>query len=369
MWLKLQVLNQQKSKTSVHLLQQQFFDYKMDPNDSIAAHITKVETLSKQLKELGSEQSETAIITKILCSLPSSYRNVISAWDSTSKDQRTVNELTARLLKEEALLKQWESGISKQDALLAKGKRKFKQNHKTSIEDKKKKSNCGYCKRRGHWWRECRKRLSEVGKESNDHVNVSATKQASSAFSAELKKISEKPNDNWYLDSGATEHMTSRRDWFTTFEPILNKSHSIRLGDNHEVFAKGKGTVTIHAIVGNEWTPHQMLNVLYVPELKKNLFSIGATTDKGVECRFKGNRVTLWKDNVLKIVGILQAAIKDITNVDSIEVDEFFCEGCAYGKNHRLPFKKDDKKRAELPGELIHADVCGPMSTPSVGKS
>ncbi|RWS05910.1 gag-pol polyprotein-like protein, partial [Dinothrombium tinctorium] len=65
----------------------------------------------------------------------------------------------------------------------------------------------------------------------------------------------------------------------------------------------------------------------------------------------------------------VQAAIKDITNVDSIEVDEFFCEGCAYGKNHRLPFKKDDKKRAELPGELIHADVCGPMSTPSVGKS
>ncbi|RWS00085.1 uncharacterized protein B4U79_15835 [Dinothrombium tinctorium] len=196
MWLKLQVLNQQKSETSVHLLQQQFFDYKMDPNDSIAAHITKVETLSKQLKELGFEQSETSIITKILCSLPSSYRNVISAWDSTSKDQRTVNELTARLLKEEALLKQWESEISKQDSLLAKGKRKFKQNDKTSIEDKKKKSNCGYCKRRGHWWRECRKWLSEVGKESNDHVNVSATKQASSAFSAELKKISEKPNDN-----------------------------------------------------------------------------------------------------------------------------------------------------------------------------
>ncbi|RWS00084.1 hypothetical protein B4U79_15836, partial [Dinothrombium tinctorium] len=202
--------------------------------------------------------------------------------------------------------------------------------------------------------------------------------------------------------------MASRRDWFTTFEPILDKSHSIRLGDNHEVFAKGKGTVIIHAIFENEWTPHQMLNVLYVPELKKNLFSIIAATDKGVECRFKGNRVTVWKDNVLKIVGIrvnsklnkllqtethfeanttddsltswhnrlahvnirtVQAAIKDITNVDSIEVDEFFCEGCAYGKNHRLPFKKDDKKRAELPGELIHADVCGPMSTPSVGKS
>lgn len=46
--------------------------------------------------------------------------------------------------------------------------------------------------------------------------------------------------------------------------------------------------------------------------------------------------------------------------------EENFCDGCALGKMHRLPFKQR-KDRSRNTGELIHADVNGPMSTVSMG--
>ena len=46
-----------------------------------------------------------------------------------------------------------------------------------------------------------------------------------------------------------------------------------------------------------------------------------------------------------------------------------FCEGCLFGKSHRLPFTKDPKKRETVPGALIHADLCGPMEIKSLGGS
>lgn len=44
---------------------------------------------------------------------------------------------------------------------------------------------------------------------------------------------------------------------------------------------------------------------------------------------------------------------------------DHFCQGCTYGKHHRLPFPIGGRTRAKKTGELIHADVCGSMSTPS----
>uniref|UniRef100_A0ABD2WMS0 Integrase catalytic domain-containing protein n=1 Tax=Trichogramma kaykai TaxID=54128 RepID=A0ABD2WMS0_9HYME len=61
--------------------------------------------------------------------------------------------------------------------------------------------------------------------------------------------------------------------------------------------------------------------------------------------------------------------VKQFLNVCGIKTfdDEIYCDGCAYGKQHRLPF--GNRERAEKPREIIHSDLCGPMSTESIGKS
>lgn len=42
------------------------------------------------------------------------------------------------------------------------------------------------------------------------------------------------------------------------------------------------------------------------------------------------------------------------------------CEGCIYGKMHKLPFPKTTW-RAKEPLELVHADIWGPSRTHSLG--
>lgn len=46
-----------------------------------------------------------------------------------------------------------------------------------------------------------------------------------------------------------------------------------------------------------------------------------------------------------------------------------FCEGCVYGKQSRNTFPINKSWRASTCLELIHVDVCGPMSIESFGGS
>lgn len=85
MWTRLESLYELKNATSKHLLLQKFFEYKMD--DSTVAHVAKIEEMARQLEELGHKQERITLVTKVLHSLPSSFRNLISAWDSVPKQE------------------------------------------------------------------------------------------------------------------------------------------------------------------------------------------------------------------------------------------------------------------------------------------
>lgn len=48
--------------------------------------------------------------------------------------------------------------------------------------------------------------------------------------------------------------------------------------------------------------------------------------------------------------------------------EDFTCEACVYGKHHRSSFENREEKSTKC-GEIIHADVCGPMEENSLGGS
>ncbi|UYV74915.1 hypothetical protein LAZ67_12001794 [Cordylochernes scorpioides] len=217
MWKKLSTIYVLKSETNKYLLQQRFFEYKMNPNDNIATHISKVETLAQQMKDL--------------------------AWDSVSSEEKTLENMTARLLKEESLQDHWDSsGNFKPDNALvtfSKFKRNLtasnkQQQHQQSIKDKKKNTHCGYCKKKGHWWKECYKRKEE----QKGQQPSSSSRDDSCAFSAETSAFLAETKDSWIADSGATDHMTFRREWFSTFEEIPEGVHPVCLGDGKKIYAK-----------------------------------------------------------------------------------------------------------------------------------
>lgn len=75
----------------------------MDPVGSMAGHISKLENLSKQMKQLGKSMSQSMLITKILMTLSKTYIHFYSVWDSML-DAKNFENLTSRLMVEEARL-------------------------------------------------------------------------------------------------------------------------------------------------------------------------------------------------------------------------------------------------------------------------
>lgn len=96
-----------------------------------------------------------------------------------------------------------------------------------------------------------------------------------------LKDISfEKDNNSWYQDCGATQHMTFHREWMTNFTK-LDEPVTIVISDAIKLQGTGIGDVELEAFDGNKWYEVVLKDVLFVPKMTFNLFSVTQLLDKG----------------------------------------------------------------------------------------
>jgi len=93
----------------------------------------------------------------------------------------------------------------------------------------------------------------------------------------------------WYLDCGASFHMTDDKSLFSTLEDKDLKMH-IKMGDNERYSVSGVGTVYFQRENGALIT---LTVVKYVCGLKKNLVSIVMLEGKGYDVVFSKRKVFL----------------------------------------------------------------------------
>ncbi|KAK9722236.1 hypothetical protein QE152_g19782 [Popillia japonica] len=112
MWMRLKTIHEQRSAVNKIALKQQFFYYKMLETDTVAQHISKIETMAQSLADVGEPVGAIDKIAKTLGSLLLKYGSFITAWDSYDENKQTFDNLTARLLKEEQRLAQGDETTS-----------------------------------------------------------------------------------------------------------------------------------------------------------------------------------------------------------------------------------------------------------------
>jgi hypothetical protein len=107
MWIQLLLHYDKRATTTVHGLQKKFFDLKPVAGKGIRSFLSEVNNVNDQLRELDLSKAfeEDALISKILSSLPSDFLYFNSAWDNTSEAEKTLLNLSERLIKEEDKLK------------------------------------------------------------------------------------------------------------------------------------------------------------------------------------------------------------------------------------------------------------------------
>ena len=70
-----------------------------------------------------------------------------------------------------------------------------------------------------------------------------AIEEARSDFLLQGSEIDHQTSDLWYLDTGATNHMTGQRNFFTTLDELADDF--VKFGDNSRVEIKGCGSVVV----------------------------------------------------------------------------------------------------------------------------
>ena len=151
-----------------------------------------------------------------------------------------------------------------------------------------------------------------------------------------------------------------------------------------------------------------MKEVLFVPELKKNLLSRYALDAKGMRVAFIDGQVIMWpKGNTIDDVVVIGEQERGLYKLkghpeqalvhDTVEPSEIWhrrlahmhyralplaskiveghlemqaktdgvCKGCAKGKNTKKTFPSRKSKEKGI-FEIIHSDLCGPMSSNSL---
>ena len=104
-------------------------------------------------------------------------------------------------------------------------------------------------------------------------------------FSLIACMVSSEMGSGWYLDSGATFHMTGNKEIFSSLEGKHLQMH-IEMGDDGRYSITGIGTVTFQRQSGKAFL---LKDVIHVLGLKKNLVLVTMLEDRGYDVSVKEN--------------------------------------------------------------------------------
>lgn len=363
---------------------------RLDSCESMQSYVNQVIDTSQKLKKTGFDISEEWIGSLLLAGLPGKYSPMIMAIEHSG------TTISTDVIKTKLLDMAEDSCNTGAGGAFAAKQNKYKKGSGNNID--KSKVRCYRCKALGHYMNKCPK---------NDKNDNSGDKK-SSALSAVFLSGNFNQTD-WYIDSGASVHLTSRKDWLENVQEDVNMKE-IMVANKSTVPVICSGDIQLKSIVNNKEHNIVIKNAMYVPELTTNLLSVNQLIKNGNRVFFKEEICRIFDSNnkliaeaescnnvyrlkynkeqqgmaSLAVTGSVlhrrfahinykdlnmmhQGAVEGLTCSGKLSCDEL-CEVCCEGKQARLSFKNTGN-RAKSRLEMVHADLCGPMEVPSLAGS
>ncbi|XP_028966619.1 uncharacterized protein LOC114828079 [Galendromus occidentalis] len=212
---------ERSSKQRLDSLVEQFYRLQKDDSEDMITHIATLQKLFMDMnlelkKHHQNELSEIMLTLRIMSTLGKEYNSFRDVWDTIPAGEQTVNLLIEKLCNIEK-----RDSVPTEQAFVASRKqllpsKKYEANKKDKSVEKRKKFPCRKCHQLGHWARECTSVKDVMPK----------TGFLAHALGA---AVDVRESTRWICDSGATCHMTPRREYFKTIE-IFQTPKRIQLG-------------------------------------------------------------------------------------------------------------------------------------------
>ncbi|KAK4389523.1 Retrovirus-related Pol polyprotein from transposon TNT 1-94 [Sesamum angolense] len=153
------------------------------------------------------------------------------------------------------------------------------------------KGNCYNCGKPNHMAKDCRlpkKNQAHVSEVRSVPIDLGELNLSAVVFEANLV---DNPRE-WWIDTGATRHICSDKEMFSTYTPINGKK--LFMGNSATSNIVGIDNVVLKMTSGKELT---LIDVLHVPDIRKNLVSGSLLVKSGFRLVFESNKFVLTKNS------------------------------------------------------------------------
>ena len=418
-WNRLRSLYEGSQKAGRIYLKRQLFSMEMKEGANVLHHCNEVLNIHAKLVSIGARMEDEDVAICLLRSLPKSFENVVLHVEMSNADLKTqevIKVLTNEHVKR-AGEKKTVSAKSDDDGVKA-----FNAEPDRRV--------CSYCGKTGHLVDRCWTKNKLDGRKSNRFGGKRANQvsrdrdfdsddDSSFAFtvSMECRVASDSVKTGmWAIDSGATHHICNDKSKFVTLDEGNHGDLVVANGTKTKIL--GLGTVHERVLLpSGQVRDLQVVDVLYVPTVAKNLMSIPKIQKSNkFQVVFDGSRINVFTKKSKQVVAtadfadgiywlrvcpqeaksaMLVAGSKSVSilhermghastpvlrqlldksmvkdaDLASSSPGVPVCHGCQQGKMVQKPFKSNSDKRKYGAFELIHLDICGPMEVESIGGS
>lgn len=385
---------------------------KLTDSGSMEKYINKILLYWNKSKVAGFKIEEQVVASLMLGGLPEEYRPMVLGIENSAKEL-TVDYVKTVLLQgiRDPILKRNDG----ETALAAKFKRGGKSRPKRkcyscgsvfhlsfNCPKNSKKKSCYNCGQNTHLAKQCTMPKKNQNENNKEEKSKGDQKDKVLILLLNTDSNDDKMKNGWFIDSGATAHMTHRKDMLHNERKIEKKE--ILIANKEKLRVDTMGDVKINLLVGGEVAECIIKNVYYVPNLCTSLLSVNQLNKQGYSVIFENNGCLITNknevvaraeliDNMYKLSTVenekvfLTAEEKRLENAqiwhrrlghigfgsmkflkencEDMIIPDCRCITCIKGKQTRDPFTGKGK-RAEEPLELIHSDVVGPMPVSSL---
>ncbi|XP_074369146.1 uncharacterized protein LOC141710317 [Apium graveolens] len=261
-------------KVRLQVLCGEFKNLKMKNSENIGELVTRLKTVTNEMKRNGESLDDVRVMEKLLRSLTRKFDYVVTSIEE-SKDLSTIS------IDELALQSKVSVGDSSGSSSSSRGRCGFRDGYRGERgrgrqtfnrgqnsevfqpsgrsqnfrgrgrggfqRGDKSQFQCYNCNKFGYFSYECRASKME---EMSHFTAAKEDKDVGTAMFLTYKGDEENKKNVWYLNSGASNHMTGHKELFMEIDDTI--SGEVTFGDSSKIPVKGKGTVTIMSNKGEK---------------------------------------------------------------------------------------------------------------------